>query len=497
MSSSCAAAQSPQQPHRPFYQVYGELQEESEGVLLQPSNERTTQFADRLFSYLQNNLDQFNGADTSINKLIDRLDPYRSPHLRIEPLLKKIIQDVRTENSRLKETTSKKVVHFSSSAAAELTTEFLRKEKNHFSLFETLEMCCLLVAQNMEAKATLLFNFHTIKHFIENPQQFTEQLLEYEQEARESLYPTAPQIHVSIIRKLLQSSLIESAGLDLLSRTPPQLFNWLQNGERGAKELFQGLEQFIHQDYNKAFELYKQAAALGSSQALIEIGDCYWNGQGVPTQDYNRAFEFYKQAADLGSSQALIEMGNCYWHGKGVPTQDYNKAFELYKQAADLGNLKALIHLGHCYFTGNSDPDQDYNKAFELYKQAADLGSSHALIHMGRCYFTGKGVPTRDYNRAFELYKQAADLGSSQALIHMGRCYWDGKGADQSFEKAFDCFLQAKKQGDERGALFVTKCLTWGKGTQKNLVEAKEILQVLIARNVSGAYEFYHRNFNN
>jgi TPR repeat protein len=417
-----------------FYEVFSKTQEEADTVLHLPGREKASRLADEFFTYLQENLELFNGADPDLNTLIERLEPYKSNQLKIEPLLQKIIRDLRVQNRRLMDVSSKKVVPFSSSLAAfplpivdttkecaELTSQFLRKQKDNFSLSETLEMCCLLVSQNMQTQATFLFNFHTLRHFIKNSQEFTDHLLGYAQEAQWTLHPDAVRINISILRNHFKASIIESAYRDLLSRIPPDLFNWIQNGGPGEKELFQGYEHLAKQDYAKAFECYKQAADLGNSQALVEMGTCYWNGKGVPAKDYAKAFECYKQAADLGNSQALVKMGTCYR--------------------------------------------------------------------------TGNGVPAKDYAKAFECYKQAADLGNSQALVEMGTCYWNGKGVPKSDQRAFEYWLKAKKLDHNYGALNVAKCLTWGRGTQKNQEEAKTILLGLISRNVADANTFYAENF--
>jgi TPR repeat protein len=531
----------------PFHEAFRKIQEEAETVLYLPGREKASQLADRFFNYLQANLASFDGADPDLSALIDRLEPFKSEQLRIEPLLKKIIQDLRAQNQRLVDISRKKIVPFSSSLAAfplplvdttrecaELTSQFLRKEKEDFSLPEMFGMCCLLVAQNMKPKATLLFQFHVIRHFVKDPQEFTQQVLGYEGEARWILHPTAIQNNISILKDLLKDSIDQSCNLDLLSKISPDLFEWLQSGGPGEKERFQGHEQIAYgdytkafeyyrqaadlgnsqalvamgnlyssgkglpaQDYAKAFDCYKQAADLGNSKALIKIGNCYRTGKGVPSQDHAKAFEYYKQAADLGNSEALVEIGDCYWFSKSVPAQDYAKAFEHYKQAADLGNIIALIKIGTSYWTGKGVPAQDYAKAFEYYKQAADLGNSQALAEMGDCYWSGKGVPVQDYAKAFEYYKQAADLGNSRALVEMGACYWSGKGVPHNDKEAFECWLKAKKLNHDRGALNVAQCLTLGRGTPRNLEEAKAILLDLISRNVPDANAFYIANFSN
>ena len=84
-----------------FDEVFRKTQEEANAGLHLLGQEKASQLADEFFSCLQENLELFNGADPDLNALIDRLEPYKSDQLRIEPLLQKIIKDLRVQNRRL------------------------------------------------------------------------------------------------------------------------------------------------------------------------------------------------------------------------------------------------------------------------------------------------------------------------------------------------------------------------------------------------------------
>jgi TPR repeat protein/serine/threonine protein kinase len=57
----------------------------------------------------------------------------------------------------------------------------------------------------------------------------------------------------------------------------------------------------VEQDFEKALELFRQAAADGHSDAMNEIGSCYLNGRGVK-QDFQMAAVWFRRAAAAGSS---------------------------------------------------------------------------------------------------------------------------------------------------------------------------------------------------
>ena len=93
------------------------------------------------------------------------------------------------------------------------------------------------------------------------------------------------------------------------------------------------------QDYNKAFELFQEAAERGLANAQLCLGIMYAKGEDI-SQNYDKAFEWYQKAAEQGLTDAQYNLGVMYYNGQGVP-QDYNKAFEWFQKAAEQGHEMA------------------------------------------------------------------------------------------------------------------------------------------------------------
>ena len=90
-----------------------------------------------------------------------------------------------------------------------------------------------------------------------------------------------------------------------------------------------------------------QANWFHEPSAQSVLGDCYYEGYGVP-QSYEKAAEYFQQAAEQGYAYAQYHLGICYENGYGVP-QSYAKAAECYQQAAEQGDdgaIEALKRLG-------------------------------------------------------------------------------------------------------------------------------------------------------
>jgi TPR repeat protein len=73
------------------------------------------------------------------------------------------------------------------------------------------------------------------------------------------------------------------------------------------------------------------------------LGCCYYLGDGV-SQSYERAAELWKQAAAQGDANAQFSLGVLYYNGKGVP-KDVARGVALWKQAAAGGSKEAADNL--------------------------------------------------------------------------------------------------------------------------------------------------------
>ena len=88
---------------------------------------------------------------------------------------------------------------------------------------------------------------------------------------------------------------------------------------------------------------YRIAAERGDADAQNNLGDCYYNGDGVP-QDYAEAVKWYRKAAEQGNADAQLLMGVCYYEGNGVPL-NYEEAVKWVSKAAEQGHPSAKENL--------------------------------------------------------------------------------------------------------------------------------------------------------
>jgi len=94
----------------------------------------------------------------------------------------------------------------------------------------------------------------------------------------------------------------------------------------------------------KAFDLFRKAAAAGDAEAMFELAKLYEKGIGTK-QDMAEAIKLYRQAADLGFADAINDLGFLYYQGaEGLP-RDPKKAVDLFVQAADLRHPQAMFNV--------------------------------------------------------------------------------------------------------------------------------------------------------
>jgi TPR repeat protein len=70
-------------------------------------------------------------------------------------------------------------------------------------------------------------------------------------------------------------------------------------------------------------------------------------------EDVQAAVESFRKAAELGSEAAMVNLGHCYYWGNGVE-KNLDEAKSWYSKAADLGNVYGMFYLGntHCEAAG-------------------------------------------------------------------------------------------------------------------------------------------------
>ena len=132
-----------------------------------------------------------------------------------------------------------------------------------------------------------------------------------------------------------------------------------------------GDDQYDSSAYIKAKTLLEKAIELGSDNAMYELAELYYYGNGVQ-QDYQKSLELYSNPKLAKHPEAIFSRGVQYDLGEGVP-QSYETSLAFFKEASDLGHNPSTFNVGYMYEYGQF-VDVDLALAKEWYQKSCDNG---------------------------------------------------------------------------------------------------------------------------
>ena len=157
----------------------------------------------------------------------------------------------------------------------------------------------------------------------------------------------------------------------------------------------------------KNTESYERRMKLNDARAFHSLGDIYWAGnKGLP-KNSKKAFELFKQAAKLGSTDGHSSLATAYLSGDNA-NQHAGKAIQQFELAAVGGHETARHKLGlleKC--RGNMC------RAMKHFMIAARSGYDESLKKVGEGYKAGH-VTKEDYASTLREYQYSVDEMKSE-----------------------------------------------------------------------------------
>lgn len=199
-------------------------------------------------------------------------------------------------------------------------------------------------------------------------------------------------------------------------------------------------------DFATALKLWKPLAHQGDALAQFNLGQMYYNGDGV-AKDYAEAVNWFRKAAEQGIAMAQNSLGSMYDNGNGV-ANDYAEAVKWFRKAADQGDAIAQNNLGSMYSNGKGVA-KDYAEAVTWYLRAAEQGHVRGQVNLGMMYVDGRGVD-KDYAEAVKWYREAAEQGDVLAQFNLGLMFYKGNGVARNVINAYVLFNISASGGHEK-----------------------------------------------
>lgn len=200
----------------------------------------------------------------------------------------------------------------------------------------------------------------------------------------------------------------------------------------------------IKQDYGKAAEWYRLAAARGDRNAIFALAMLKLQGRAGP-RDRDGSAKLLAQAAKLGHPLAAYDLALLYIEGQLFP-QDFAHAAALLRIAVEGGSAEAQYALGTLYKQGRG-VKEDQAEAARLIGLAALADNVEAQVEYAIMLYNGTGVP-RDIEGATQLFHHAALKGNPVAQDRLARIYASGRGAKADPAEAVKWHLISRAAGE-------------------------------------------------
>ena len=220
----------------------------------------------------------------------------------------------------------------------------------------------------------------------------------------------------------------------------------------------------------KRVMLLQKAADAGSLDAMYDLSDCYWDGEGVD-KNMPLAIKWATKAADAGHVRAQAALGAIYFQGMEGLDQNYALSEKYLLMAADKDHTEAQAFLAMLYVGM-----EEYDKAIVWARKAAQINQSLAELVLGRIYDEGLGVEV-DHVEGLKWFEKAANNGNADAQNMVGNIYSDADYVKPDLPKAFKYYQMAAAQGHLWGMYNLACCYQGGIGVDVNPFSAEEWLQ--------------------
>lgn len=181
--------------------------------------------------------------------------------------------------------------------------------------------------------------------------------------------------------------------------------------------------------------------------AKSDLGRFYYDGIGVK-KDYQKAFELFIDAANLGNIDAIYNLGLCYQQGNAVDI-NFEVAFEIFNKAAQKGHIGAINSIGICYSKGIG-VEQNDGLAAKAFEKAAKGGNADAQFDLAESYYNGTGIEENE-EQALKWYQLSAAQGNAKAQYKLGYFYEHGREphVKKNINQAIEWYKKAEKSDSD------------------------------------------------
>ena len=242
----------------------------------------------------------------------------------------------------------------------------------------------------------------------------------------------------------------------------------------------------IPQDIPAAVRKYQEMSEKGLAYAQFRLGQCYESGIGT-NQNLTTALSYFKQSQEHGiveaadsikkisriaavwnlaieenNAKAQLELGKCYWEGDGIKT-NLVSAFSWFEKSSKQGNGEALYRVALCYEKGDG-VNKDSKLAVNSYILSAEAKYVPSAYALGVRFEKGNNGVDKNLTDAYKYYEIASQSE-----------YEDSKKKIVFLKEIALCWTPAFS-GDPKAQYMLGECIRKGSGIDKDEIKANEWL---------------------
>lgn len=236
------------------------------------------------------------------------------------------------------------------------------------------------------------------------------------------------------------------------------------------------LAQLIDVNPDRAMiaRLYGTACDGGVTEACEELGDQYFEGNGVE-KSFPKAARFYQSACETDpQSRACIKWAEMLFYGRGIPP-DEKRAVQYFDQGCKDGKIESCDLLGEAFESGRGVP-MDEKRAVLLWRTACEQGYLISCPSFGVMLVEGAGVE-KDESKGFDLLNRSCDQNVRDSCTILSIALLDKDPSLENKGKAFKTFQESCETGDYVSCGLWAGMFEKGWGTKPDPVRALELYE--------------------
>lgn len=150
-----------------------------------------------------------------------------------------------------------------------------------------------------------------------------------------------------------------------------------------------------------------------------------------------------QEKARTGDAEALLQLGNFHYNGDGVP-RDVTEALRWWRAAAEKGSVVAQLNLG-TVLVQDASPER-VAEGVTWVTRAAEAGDEGAQRNLGLMYLQGRGVAKHLQRAAIWLHRAAAK-GDPASQYNLAVMFENGEGTARDLAESRRWYERAAQNG--------------------------------------------------